>query len=77
MRRICVFCGSSLGADPAYVEAARALGALLCDEGIGLVYGGASVGLMGIVCDSVLARGGDAIGVLPRHLLQREVGHPR
>lgn len=77
MKRICVFCGSSIGSSPAYVAAARALGELLCDEGIGLVYGGASVGLMGILADTVLERRGEAIGVMPRHLLKREVGHTR
>jgi uncharacterized protein (TIGR00730 family) len=75
MRRICVFCGSSAGGRPAYAEAARALGRLLAAEGIGLVFGGGRVGLMGVVADAVLAGGGEAIGVIPEALLRREVGH--
>ncbi|HEX9982075.1 MAG TPA: TIGR00730 family Rossman fold protein [Thermoanaerobaculia bacterium] len=75
IRRLCVFCGSSPGSDPAFADAARALGALLAREGIGLVYGGGSVGLMGIVADSVLSSGGEAIGVIPHALWAREVGH--
>jgi uncharacterized protein (TIGR00730 family) len=74
--RICVFCGSSPGRLPAYSEAATAFGELLADEGIGLVYGGASVGLMGAVADAALARGGEAIGVIPRALADRELSHP-
>jgi len=65
MKRICVFCGSSMGFDPAYAEQARALGKLLAERGIGLVYGGASVGTMGAVADGALAAGGEAIGVIP------------
>jgi uncharacterized protein (TIGR00730 family) len=75
IRRICVFCGSNAGANGAYVEAARALGTLLAREGIGLVYGGGSVGLMGELADAVLAAGGEAIGVIPHALWAREVGH--
>ena len=75
LRRLCVFCGSSPGADRAYVEAARALGALLAEQRIGLVYGGASVGLMGELADAALRAGGEVIGVIPRHLDTREVAH--
>lgn len=57
-------------------ENIRAIGHLLADEGIGLVYGGARVGLMGVLADTVLARGGDVIGVIPRALVQREIAHP-
>ncbi len=73
--KICVFCGSSAGARPAYKRAATALGHALADAGIGLVYGGASVGLMGAVADAVLARGGEATGVMPRSLVDRELAH--
>ena len=75
MRRICVFCGSSPGAQPAYAEAARAMGRALVARGLGLVYGGGSVGLMGIVADAVLEAGGDVQGVIPDYLLKMEVGH--
>jgi uncharacterized protein (TIGR00730 family) len=75
MRRICVFCGSSTGANPAYAEQAAALGKLLAEREIGLVYGGASVGIMGVVADAVLAAGGEAIGVIPKHLMTVEIGH--
>jgi uncharacterized protein (TIGR00730 family) len=75
MKRLCVFCGSSFGDDPAYLAAARDLGQLLAASGIGLVYGGASVGLMGAVADAALAAGGEVIGVLPQGLREREVGH--
>ncbi len=75
MKRVCVFCGSSLGSDPAFAEAARGLGALLAREGIGLVYGGARVGLMGTIADAALSGGGEVIGVLPRALQERELAH--
>lgn len=75
IHRICVFCGSNAGSDPTYVEAARDLGRLFAREGVGLVYGGGSVGLMGEVADSVLASGGEVIGVIPHALWAREVGH--
>lgn len=75
MKTICVFCGSSPGARPEYLHAARALGTLLAGQGIGLVYGGASVGLMGAVADAVLAGGGRVTGVIPRHLVSKEVAH--
>src|SRR5215207_8224445 len=76
MRSVCVFCGSSSGASPAYGEAARALGAHLAREGLTLVYGGASVGTMGVVADAALAAGGRVVGVIPRGLVAREIAHP-
>ena len=72
---LCVFCGSSAGATPVYREAAVAFGHVLADQNIGLVYGGGKVGLMGAIADSVLARGGTVIGVIPQHLVDREVAH--
>jgi uncharacterized protein (TIGR00730 family) len=75
LRRICVFCGSSPGASPAYAEAARHFGQLLARRGLGLVYGGGNVGLMGILADAVLEEGGEVIGVIPHSLVTREVGH--
>ncbi|HEX8672942.1 MAG TPA: TIGR00730 family Rossman fold protein [Longimicrobium sp.] len=75
MKRVCVFCGSSPGTRPVYAEAARAMGRLLAERGIGLVYGGGKVGLMGEVADAVLAGGGEVTGVIPRGLMEREVGH--
>lgn len=75
MRTVCVYCGSSAGADPVYVEAARALGALLAERGLGLVYGGARVGLMGAVADAALAAGGSVVGVIPASLQSRELAH--
>ena len=75
MKRICVFCGSSAGASLEYAKAARALGALFSRERVGLVYGGASVGLMGALADSVLADGGEVIGIIPHHLVSKEVAH--
>ncbi len=74
-RRICVFCGSSSGVRPIYAEAAAALGRELARRGIGLVFGGGKIGLMGIVADSVMAAGGEVIGVLPKPLFTREVAH--
>ena len=75
MRRICVFCGSSMGNDPVYAERAAALGKLLAERGIGLVYGGASVGIMGTVAGAALAAGGEVIGVIPKHLMRAEIAH--
>ncbi|HEY0025643.1 MAG TPA: TIGR00730 family Rossman fold protein [Longimicrobium sp.] len=75
MKRICVFCGSSAGMRPEYAQAARAMGTLLAERRIGLVYGGGRVGLMGVVADAVLAAGGEAVGVIPEALMRREVGH--
>jgi uncharacterized protein (TIGR00730 family) len=75
MQRICVFCGSRPGNRPEYLEAARQLGSLLAERRIGLVYGGASVGVMGAVADAVLTGGGEVIGVIPDALVQRELAH--
>lgn len=75
MERVCVYCGSSPGHDPSYREAARDLGEALLARDLGLVYGGASVGLMGTVADTVLDGGGEAIGVIPEALEDREVAH--
>ena len=75
VRRVCVYCGSRPGVRPAYAEAAAALGAGLAERGVGLVTGGGSVGLMGVVADAALAAGGEAVGVIPRALAEREVGH--
>ena len=75
LHRVCVFTGSSPGVRPEYREAARALGHLLGERGVGLVYGGARVGLMGAVADAVLEAGGSAIGVIPEALVAREIAH--
>ena len=75
MRRVCVFCGSSIGNQRAYAEAAEALGAVLAKRGIGLVYGGGNVGLMGVIADAVMAAGGEVIGVIPQSLADREIAH--
>jgi hypothetical protein len=75
MSRVCVFCGSSLGARGEYGDAAKRIGQTLLERGIGLVYGGASVGVMGQVADTVLAGGGTVIGVIPRALATKEVAH--
>jgi uncharacterized protein (TIGR00730 family) len=75
VQRVCVFCGSSPGARPAYAEATAEFARLLVEEGIGVVYGGGAVGLMGVLADTVLAEGGEAIGVIPQALVDREIGH--
>ena len=75
MPRIAVFCGSRAGNDPAYAEAAAALGRALAGRGCELVYGGAHVGLMGIAADTVLARGGRVTGVIPASMVDRELAH--
>ena len=75
MKRICVYCGSNPGRLPVYRESARELGHELAGRGLGLVYGGASVGVMGAVADGVLEKGGEAIGVIPRSLATRAVAH--
>jgi len=75
LRRLCVFCGSSPGRSPAHAQAARALGLELARREIELVFGGGSAGLMGALADEVLAAGGRAIGVIPRALMERELGH--
>ena len=75
LKRVCVFTGSSSGARPEYTAAARALGNVLVERHIGLVYGGARVGLMGTLADSVLAAGGHVIGVIPEALAAKEIAH--
>jgi uncharacterized protein (TIGR00730 family) len=75
IRKICVYCGSSPGKDPAFAHAAVTLGQALCERNIGLVYGGAAVGIMGKVADAVLAAGGEAVGVIPEALAVKEVAH--
>lgn len=76
MRRVAVFCGSSLGNSPGFVMSAREVGTLLGRAGLGLVYGGACCGLMGAIADAALAAGAEVIGVLPRALRDRELAHP-
>ncbi len=75
MRRLCVFCGSQPGVRTLYADAAKALGQLLAERAIGLVFGGGRVGLMGILADSVLSCGGEVIGVIPEALVARELAH--
>ncbi len=75
IKKICVYCGSSPGKNPAYSLAAKSLARTLCDRGIGLVYGGAAVGVMGAIADAVLDAGGEAIGVIPKSLAVKEVAH--
>jgi uncharacterized protein (TIGR00730 family) len=76
VRRVCVYAGSNPGSHPAYAEAAQALAATMAARGIGLVYGGGKVGLMGVLADTMLEHGGEAIGVMPQALIDREIGHP-
>lgn len=75
MKSICVFCGSRSGNNPAYTEAAEALGRTLARNGITLVYGGGHVGLMGVVADAALEAGGEVVGVMPKALVEREISH--
>lgn len=75
IRRLAIFCGSNPGARPDYVEAARSLGRLLAQRGIGIVYGGSNVGLMAALADSMMDELGDIIGVIPRMLVEREVAN--
>lgn len=75
MQRVCIYCGSSPGHDPVHADAARALGRLIAERGLGLVYGGGRVGLMGLIADSALAAGGEVIGVIPQRLVDAEVAH--
>lgn len=77
MNAVCIFCGSNAGTNPAYAQAARETGALLAQRGLTLVYGGGSIGLMGLSADAVLAAGGQVRGVIPDFLDKREVGHKR
>jgi uncharacterized protein (TIGR00730 family) len=73
--RLCVFCGSSVGANPAFADAARLLATELARRRIGIVYGGGNVGLMGVLADAALAGGGEVIGVIPHGLVSRELAH--
>jgi uncharacterized protein (TIGR00730 family) len=77
IRRICVYCGSGPGTDPAYIEAARVFGQILAEHGIGLVYGGGGEGLMGEVANAVLVGGGEVVGIIPEFLVAREHAHKR
>src|SRR6202008_5149909 len=74
-RRVAVYCGSADGSDPAFLNEAQALGAAIAAAGLGMVYGGASVGLMGAVADAALAGGAEVIGVLPELLVGSEITH--
>ena len=76
MQRVCVFCGASSGRNPLYLETARAFGATVAERGLGLVYGGGRVGLMGAVADGALEAGGEVVGVIPQELVDRELAHP-
>jgi uncharacterized protein (TIGR00730 family) len=76
LRRLCVYAGSNTGRRTEYTEAAAALARAMAARGIGLVYGGGRVGLMGVLADAILADGGEAIGVIPQALMDRELGHP-
>ena len=76
LRRVAVYCGSANGTNPAFVAEARALGAAIAAAGLGLVYGGASAGLMGAVANAALAGGSEVIGVLPAVLTRKEIAHP-
>jgi len=75
IKKICVYCGSSPGRNPAYSIAAASLARAMCERGIGLVYGGAAVGVMGVIANAVLEAGGEAIGVIPKSLAVKEVAH--
>jgi uncharacterized protein (TIGR00730 family) len=75
IKRVLVFCGSSPGGRPEYAAAADELGRLIAQRDLGLVYGGARVGLMGVVADAALAAGGEVIGVIPRQLVEHEIAH--
>ena len=75
LRSVCVFCGSRPGTDPAFTEAAAAMGRAIASRGLTLVYGGARVGLMGVLANAALARGGRVVGVIPKGLVQKEIVH--
>jgi uncharacterized protein (TIGR00730 family) len=75
VKRVAVYCGSATPADPVYIESARAIGRSLAGQGIGVVYGGGKLGLMGAVADSALEAGGEVIGVIPQALVDAEVAH--
>jgi uncharacterized protein (TIGR00730 family) len=76
VRRICVFCGASPGRDPGFLALARSVGRGLAGHGLGVVYGGGRVGLMGALADGALEAGGEVVGVIPRRLVDRELAHP-
>jgi uncharacterized protein (TIGR00730 family) len=75
VRRLCVYAGSNVGTRPEYAQAAADLARCMAERGIGLVYGGGQVGLMGVLADTILAAGGEAIGIIPQALWDREIGH--
>ena len=75
MKRLAIYCGSATPADPVYIDAARTIGTALAKRGIGVVYGGGRLGLMGAIADSALAAGGEVIGVIPQALVDAEVAH--
>jgi uncharacterized protein (TIGR00730 family) len=75
MRRLCVFCGSSTGSRAVYADSARRLGAAMAARGVGLVYGGGHIGLMGVLADAVLAGGAEVFGVIPQSMVERELAH--
>ena len=75
MKRIAIYCGSATPADPAYIDAASAVGTALAQRGIGVVYGGGRLGLMGAVADAALAAGGEVVGIIPEALVNAEVAH--
>ena len=75
IKRICVYCGASGNVDESYRAAAIRMGSVLAENGIGLVYGGGRVGLMGLMADAALAYGGEVVGIIPGHLHEREIGH--
>jgi hypothetical protein len=75
MKRLAIYCGSATPADPLYIDTARAVGTMLAERGIGVVYGGGRLGLMGAVADAALAAGGEVIGIIPEALVGAEVAH--
>jgi uncharacterized protein (TIGR00730 family) len=75
LKRVCVFCGANPGLNPAFAEAARVMGRTIAERGLGLVYGGGHVGLMGIVADAAMQAGAPVTGIIPEVLMRREVGH--
>ena len=77
IRKICVYCGSGPGNDPAFIESARAFGKILAANGIGLVYGGGNIGLMGEIANAVLDSGGEVTGIIPQFLTRREIANAR
>lgn len=76
LNSLCVYCGSAIGASPVYANAARMLAKAMVKNNITLVYGGGNLGLMGVIADEIMRLGGEAIGVIPRALMDMEVGHP-